>query len=234
MMYKKLIRFSFLIYMLFPVSYIFAQVDNPYDSWDNQIYIGDKIAGGKNKWKFSGEFQVRLKDNLQQLDNWYLEQVTNYLATEWLEIVPDFRFTVKPDKLEFRPGFGILLKKNKNEWQFLNQVKWQIDIDTKGGVRNALREVVFVNRMFNNEHFVATALAGFIYRWTGEESFMQYIRFGPGLSYVFDKRHILNISYMMGVENNTEVWNWSGITMIQLVINITKKYKYKPAYYFDF
>ncbi len=234
MIWKKLRYISFITFLLFSALPSFTQNDNPVGRWDNQVYIGDKIAGGKNKWKFSGEFQVRLKDNLQQLDNWYLEQVTNYLATNWLEIVPDFRFTVKPDKLEFRPGFGILLKKNTTSWQFINQVKWQIDLDTKGGVRNALREVIFVNRKFDNDHFVATALGGFIYRWTGEDNFMQYIRFGPGLSYIFDQRHILNISYMMGVENTTQEWKWAGITMIQLVINITKEYKYKPAYYFDF
>jgi len=234
MIWSRLKYFLFLAFLFLPSLFSYAQDVNSSGNWDNQIYIGDKIAGGKNKWKFSGEFQIRLKDNLQQLDNWYLEQVTNYLATKWLEIVPDFRFTVKPDRLEFRPGFGILLKKNTNSWQFINQIKWQIDLDTKGRARNALREVVFVNRKFDNEHFVATALAGFIYRWTGDENFMQYIRFGPGLSYVFDQKHILNVSYMMGVENTTQEWKWSGITMIQLVINITKKYKYKPAYYFDF
>jgi len=209
--------------------------------WDNQIYFSNKIAGGKNKIRFSAELQIRLKNNFQELDNWFVESNVTYLANEWLEVVPDFRITVKPDRMEFRPGFGFLLKKFIINWQLVNQVKWQLDYDTKQNVRNALRDVVFVNYKYNNEKFVSTFLAGFIYRWSEDRNFMQYIRFGPGVSYIFDKKHILNFSYMMGVENRLlnegdkkGTWLWAGIPLIQLVINITKEYKYQPAYYFDF
>jgi len=212
----------------------------PNPGWDNQVYFSNKIAGGKNKIRFSGELQVRLRDDFQSLDNWYVEGVLTYLANEWLELVPDFRMTLKPDRGEFRPGFGVVVKKFRGNWQFANQVKWQIDFDTKENIRNAIREVVFVNYKYNNQKVVSTLLAGFIYRWSKERNFMQYIRVGPGVSYIFDKKHILNLSYLVGVENrvlegNTEgTWLWAGIPMLQLVINITKKYKYQPAYYFDF
>jgi hypothetical protein len=112
-------------------------------------------------------------------------------------------------------------------------VKWQIDIDNHGKIGNALREVVFLNHKFN-EHVVSTLVAGFIYRWWSDWNGFQYIRVGPGLSYVFDKKHILNFSYFVGVENNTKDWMWAGIPMFQLVINISKAYRYTPAYYFDF
>ncbi len=209
--------------------------------WDNQIYFSNKIAGGKNRIRYSGELQVRLRDNFQSLDNWYLEGVFTYLANEWLELVPDFRITVKPTRMEFRPGFGILVKKFVNNWQFINQVKWQTDFEAPGDVKHAFREVVFVNYKHRNEKFVSTLVTGFIYRWTPDRNFMQYIRVGPGLSYIFDKKHILNFSYFVGVENRLlnegdakGTWLWAGIPLIQLVINITKKYKYQPAYYFDF
>ncbi len=209
--------------------------------WDNQIYFSNKIAGGKNKIRYSAELQIRLREDFQELDNWFIESNVTYLANEWLEIVPDFRITVKPGRMEFRPGLGFLLKKFQNNWQFVNQVKWQLDYDTRPEVRNALRDVVFVNYKYNNEKVVSTFLAGFIYRWSKDRNFMQYIRFGPGVSYIFDKKHILNFSYMMGVENRLlnegdkkGAWLWAGIPLIQLVINITKEYKYQPAYYFDF
>ncbi len=203
--------------------------------WDNQMYLGNKIAFGKNKWNFSGELQTRLENNFQSLDNWYLEFVSNYLISENFEIVPDFRFTIKPDKIEYRPGFGVLFKKTTKRIQFVNQVKWQMDIDNHGRIGNAFREVVFLNHAFNDK-VISTLVAGFIYRWWPEWNGFQYIRVGPGVSYIFDDRHILNFSYFVGVENNTKEWMWAGIPMIQLVINISSKdkYKYIPAYYFDF
>lgn len=240
--------FTVKLKMFFVAVFIFLSItENNYaqettkPGWDNQIYFSNKIAGGKNKIRYSGELQVRLRDNFQTLDNWYLEGVFTYLANKWLEVVPDLRFTVKPDKVEFRPGIGILLKKFVINWQFVNQVKWQTDFEMKGNVKQAFREVVFINYKHTNEKIVNTLVAGFIYRWTPDRNYMQYIRVGPGVSYIFDKKHILNFSYFVGVENrllneNDEkgTWLWAGIPMIQLVINITKKYTYQPAYYFDF
>lgn len=215
---------------LFVYAPVSAQEDR---NWDNQIYLGNKVAFGKNKWKFSGELQVRLENNFQSLDNWYFEFVSNYLVSEKFELVPDFRFTIKPSKIEYRPGLGVLYKKTTKKIQFVNQVKWQIDIDNHGKVGNAMREVVFLNHKFS-EKLVSTTVAGFIYRWWPEWNGFQYIRVGPGITYIFDDKHILNFSYFVGLENDTHNWLWAGIPMVQLVINVTKKYKYTPAYYFDF
>ena len=228
---------SILLLMIFlaPSFVVSAQDEEP-PGWDNQMYLGNKVSWGKNKWKFSGELQTRLENNFQQLDNWYLEFVSNYLISEKFEIVPDFRFTIKPSKVEFRPGLGVLYKKLNPTFQFVNQVKWQIDFPTEGEVGNAMREVVFMNYHVVPNKVITTLVAGFIYRcWPSWNGF-QYIRVGPGVSYVFDEKHILNFSYFVGVENNTKDWLWAGIPMIQLVINISSKdkYKYTPAYYFDF
>ncbi len=231
---RKFLKKRNLIVILLVVSYVFANAQDA-PGWDNQMYLGNKVAFGKNKWRFSGELQIRLEDNFQKLDNWYLEFVSNYLISKHFEIVPDFRFTIKPDKVEWRSGFGALYKLNAPRIQFVNQVKWQIDIPNHGEVGNALREVVFLNHKFN-EKIITTLVAGFIYRWWPSWNGFQYIRVGPGISFVFDEKHILNFSYFVGVENNTEDWMWAGIPMLQLVINLTKadKYKYRPAYYFDF
>lgn len=226
------LKYTVLTGMFILVSFIFGYAQNE-RNWDNQIYLGNKVAFGKDKWKFSGELQVRLENNFQSLDNWYFEFVSTYLISEKFEIVPDFRFTIKPDRVEYRPGFGVLYKKTTEKIQFVNQVKWQIDIDNHGKTGNALREVVFLNHKFTDK-FVATTVAGFIYRWWPEWNGFQYIRVGPGITYIFDDKHILNFSYFVGVENDTHNWLWAGIPMIQLVIHVTKKYKYTPAYYFDF
>jgi len=224
-----------IIIFLFSFVSAFSQDEEAVPAWDNQIYLGNKIAFGKDKWRFSGELQTRLENNFQTLDNWYIEFVANYLTSKHFEIVPDFRFTIKPDKIEYRPGFGVLYKKFTDKIQFVNQVKWQMDIPNNGDIGYAIREVVFLNHSFNDK-IIATLVAGFIYRWWPEWNGFQYIRVGPGMSYIFDEKHILNFSYFIGVENNTKEWMWAGIPMIQLVINISgkDKYKYAPAYYFDF
>jgi len=101
----------------------FSQVNGSSSNWDNQIYIGNKIAGGKGAWRYSGELQVRLEDNMQSLDNWYVEGVASYLYSEKIEIVPDFRYSIKPNEHEYRPGLGILYKLLVQKFQFVNQLK---------------------------------------------------------------------------------------------------------------
>jgi len=229
------IKIVSLFLLIIGFSNIFAQTEE-YDTWDNQIYLGNKIAFGKNKWHFSGELQTRLRNNFRSLDNWYVEFVADYLVAKNIEIVPDFRYTIKPNKTEIRPGFGILYKINRNKYQFVNQLKWQTDFGSDDNVGHAFREVIFSNYKINDQ-LVATLVAGFIYRWwPGEWDGFQYIRTGPGISYIFDEKHILNFSYFVGVENKRDYWLWAGIPMVQLVINVAKKEEYTsaPAYYFDF
>ena len=223
-------RFLSLILFAFFYTTVAAQ-EAP--AWDNQAYFGNKVAFGRGKYKFSGELQTRLENNFQSLDNWFLEFVSSYLLSEKIEIVPDFRFTVKPDRVEYRPALGVLYKSTTEKLQFVNQVKWQSDIDNLGEIGHAVREVVFLNYI-SSPKMIVTLVSGFIYRWRPQWNGFQYIRVGPGFSYVFDKVHVLNFSYFVGVENNTREWMWAGIPMIQLVINITKKYTYVPAYYFSF
>ncbi|UBM62561.1 DUF2490 domain-containing protein [Candidatus Sulfidibacterium hydrothermale] len=229
------VRFRYTIFflavlLLFPAGTLTAQ-DSP--NWDNQVYLGNKVTFGQHKWKYSLELQTRLRNNFQQLDNWFIEFVSNYLVSKKFELVPDFRFTVKPDKTEYRIGLGVLYKRTTPKIQFVNQVKWQLDVDNHGKVGNAMREVIFLNYPVK-EKIVTTLVAGFIYRWWSYWNGFQYIRVGPGITYRIDAKHTLNFSYFVGVENNTKDWLWAGIPMVQLVINVSKKYKYTPAYYFDF
>ncbi len=231
-------HFRILSILFFLVSAtVFAQNDSiPDPNWDNQIYIGNKVSFGKGKWNFSGEWQVRLENNMQQLDNWFIEGVASYLVWKNMEIVPDFRFTVKTDRLEYRPGFGVLYKATKKDkFQWVNQVKWQLDIDTRGRFRNGVRGAMFFNYVFS-EMVMGLAAAGAFYRWQSDFNGFQFVRVGPGVALIFDKRHALNLYYFISMENMRNYWSVAGIPMVQLVINLTKlkKYTYTPAFYFDF
>ena len=188
---------------------------------------------GKNDWRFSGELQVRLKNNTQSLDNYFLEGVATYLINEKWELVPDFRMSIKPDDFEYRPGFSFIYKVLGSEFQWVNQLKWQLDIDTKGNADNAMRYVVFLNYKASDK-LVPNFAIGAFYKWSDKFTGFQYFRFGPGLAYVIDVKHVLNFNYLLSSSNTGQNWTWAGIIFFQLVININKDYKYVPAKYFNF
>jgi len=203
-------------------------------NWDNQLYLGNKVGFGSGRMKYSLEIQGRFRDNMQQMDNLFTEFVASYLWSSSIEIVPDLRFTVKPTKLELRPGFGILYKHlQAKKLQFVNQVKYQFDWASAGENGHAFREVIFLNKKANDK-VIVTLVAGFIYRWWPSWNGFQYVRMGPGLTYKFNSDAALNFSYFVGVENRRGDWLWAGIPVIQFVVNIANTYKYTPAYYFSF
>lgn len=218
---------------MLPAAFTFAQVEENSGSWDNQLYIGNKIAAGKNDWRFSGELQVRLKDNTQSLDNYFLEGVATYLISEKWELAPDFRISIKPNDFEYRPGFSFVNKVLGSKFQLVNQIKWQLDIDTKGNTDHAMRYVVFLNYKASDK-YIPNFVAGGFYKWSDSFSGLQYIRFGPGIAYVMDVKHVLNFNYLLSSSNTGDGWIWAGIPFLQLIININKGYKYLPAKYFNF
>ena len=55
---------------------------DPPPGWDQLFFFGNKVSWGKEKWKYSGELQIRLQDNGQSLDNWYLEGVASYMPSK--------------------------------------------------------------------------------------------------------------------------------------------------------
>jgi hypothetical protein len=212
---------------------VFSQTEKPDPNWDNQMYMGNKVALAKGNWRYSGELQVRLEDNMQSLDNWFIEGVATYLLSERIEIVPDFRISIKPDEVEYRPGFGIVYKINKQKFQYVNQLKWQIDIDTKNNFDNGLRYAIFMNRKISDK-IISNFVFGVFYRWRDNFNGFEFVRFGPGLGYVIDTQHTINFNYLISAKNYSNYWGWAGIPVIQLVININKDYKYLPAKYLSF
>jgi hypothetical protein len=229
-----LITFLGLSFLLF-AAVVQAQSldDESSKNWDNQAYIGNKVATANGNWRFSGELQVRLKNNMQSLDNWFLEGMATYMLSEKIEIIPDFRISIKPDEVEYRPGFGVVYKVISDNFQFVNQVKWQIDLDTKNNIDNGLRYAIFVNHKLNDKLMSNFAFGAF-YRFRNDFKGFEFVRFGPGLAYIINMQHTINFNYLISTKNNTQNWEWGGIAVVQLVININKDYKYVPAKYLSF
>jgi len=215
--------------LLIPVSLYAQEISN----WDNQIYIGNKVGWGSDHWKYSGELQVRLKDNYSQLDNWFLEGVASYLPSENWEFVPDLRLAISPDKTDIRPGLGVLYKQRFEQSALIHQLKWQIDI-SESAAENGLRYALFYNYLFNDK-LAATVLGGGFYRWAENFTGLRFMRFGGGPTWIVNEEHSINFNYFLGITQADDTsWSYQGIIMIQLVINVNKGFKYRPAKYISF
>jgi hypothetical protein len=207
---------------------LYSQDTSEIDKWDNVLYLGNKVALGTGKWRFSGELQIRLRNNLKSLDNWYFEAIGSRLLTKHWQIQIPVRYTIKPTLNEFRPGLGVFYKMYPEEkMQLAHQVMYQADInsqETKHGLRYAL---FYTWRA--TEKWIPTAAAGIFYRWQNNFNGIQFIRAGPGLGYQVDVKHFISLNYLIGFENRGEQWTYQGIFFFQLVININKDYQYLPA-----
>jgi hypothetical protein len=238
-MKKRNIFFALLIF-LFSTITISAQDD--IDRWDNWLLIGNKIVfGGQENWTHSHELQWRVKDNMQSLDQWYYEGVATYSFNEKWSIVPDLRIAIKPNKVDYRLGFGAVkvgyFKKEGDAFrsQLVNQIKYQFDFDSEGNTMHGLRWVVTYNKIVN-EKFIVSALVGPFYRWSENFSGIEFVRGGPVFTYVFDSSHTLAFASLFGGARLPADlgWTYSFTPMIQLIIRINKNYKYTPAKYINY
>lgn len=229
-------RTLFLVLFLSANVLVYSQTTDTLDYWDSQAFISNKVAWSKNSWRYTGEFQIRLYDNNRKLDQYFLEGVATYMPNAHLEIVPDFRITVMPDRYEFRPGIGLIYKqfwgvKHKN--QLAHQLKYQADIEGTGIFKNGFRYILFHNIVLNDKFLISSALGGF-YRWSPNFSGLQFARAMTGFGYSFDKQHIISFSYFLGAENQGEYWSYIGGPFVQLVIRFDDDFKYVPAKYVSF
>ena len=229
-----LILFLFLTVIGFSQSNPIEEENNR--NWDNTMFAGNKFTyGSSDKWRHSAEFQTRYKDDLGALDNWLVEYAGTYLYKKNWEIVPDFRFTRKPERYEYRPGIGVIYKSVNEEkrTQLVHQVKYQYDIRTEGEPNShGLRYVAFYNKVINDE-LVITALAGGLFEYGEEFNGFLGLRTGGSAAYVINKAHSVNIGYFYGLINEkTNDYTNVGVFSLSLIINISRDYKYLPAKYF--
>ena len=211
--------------------------DEELDKWDNQFFVGNKVSWGNDKWRYSAELQSRFIQDFQALDRWYFEGVATYQHSANWEIVPDFRFSIRPDFVEARPGFGIIRKDliGKEEapnQQLVHQLKYQADIGNNR-TNHGLRYIMFYNYVFNKK-LIASGIGGVFYSWKDDYKGFEFIRAGAALAYVLNEQHSINFTYFAGAADTSPEWTFSGSFVVQLIINIRKDYKYVPAKYISF
>lgn len=210
-------------------------------AWDNWLIMGNKIVfGGKSDFKHSHEIQWRADNNLQSLNTLLYEAVLTYSPNATWEIVPDLRYSIKPTHRELRPGFGIIrkdyIRKNKSGiTQLSQQVKYQADIKSEGGLTQAVRYVPSLSHIINKKYAVG-GLVAVVYQWgKGYDPKVAFIRAGPSFGLVFDEVHSLNVVPAFGAENfGSGRWAFSFTPIVQLIIRVQKDYKYLPARYINF
>ena len=210
-----------------------AQTQEPAANWDNQSYMINKVAWGKGMWRYSGELQTRFQNNLTELQQWHLEAAATYLPSEKWEIVPDFRFTVTPNRVEYRPGLGVIYKNLFTKSQLVHQVKWQYDQESTGYSSHGLRYALFYNYLFS-EKFLGSAIAGGLFEFGEQFSGFLGVRAGFSIAYIFDETNTLNLGYFYGAVNNGTSYDNIGIITLGFTINLQKKFDHLPAKYISF
>lgn len=206
------------------------------DYWDNQMYLSNRFTWSKNSWRYTGEFQIRLHENNKVLDQYFIEGVASYMLNPKIEIIPDFRVTVKSLRYEFRPGLGFIYKQTWGENrlnQLAHQVKYQADFESPGDFKQGLRYILF-HTVVINEQWLFSSAGGGMYRWSPDFNGLQFGRAMMGLAYSFDKKHIISFNYFVGAENQGDYWTYIGGPYLQLTIRFDDDFKYVPARYISF
>jgi len=205
--------------------------------FDYQMIVSNSINWSKIDWRYKIDYQLRLKDNVRSLDRHLLEFVGTYMPSRSWELVPDFRISITPDIIEYRPGFGVIYKitwgKKIFFRQLVNQVKYQADIEESGRVKHGFRHVLFYNHLITKELLFSSGSALF-FRWQDNFTGFQFYRAVVGLIYIFDSTHSLGISPYFGIEDPLGAISFTGGVMIGYSIRLRDSFKYLPARYINF
>lgn len=230
--FKNYLILQFLLFSIITYSQDENADNTP--NWDNVMYAGNKVSWGSSEnRRQSAEFQARFNNDLSALEQWQVEYASTFLVAKRWEIVPDFRYTKKPTRNEYRPGLGGIFKKLNKKSQLVHQAKWQYDI--KEGINNSqgLRYVFFYNYLYTDEILI-TGFGGALFEFGKDFNGFSGLRAGINAAYIFNQAHTLNVGYFYGLVNDkSNNFTNIGVISLQLIINIRKDYKYLPAKYFN-
>ena len=221
------------LFLLLILSYPLYSQETVADNWDNELWVGTRFAWGKDKLKYSGEFQTRFNNNYTQLENWYIEGAAHYLVSPHIEIIADARNSVSSTGNSFRPGLAVLAKANKGKFFFINQLKFQSDNVFKDNISFAAREIIYINYYINTK-WMPFVGGGVFFRDSDSFKGLQVIRAGAGVYYNYNPLHSLSVNYFVGQRDTGAGLTYSGIFLVQLTLKFSDDYIYMPARFINF
>lgn len=192
------------------------------------LFASTKVSYAVDQWRFYGDAQFRLDGNWRELNQYLAETASIYSPNKNWELQGDLRVTVKPERLEYRPGAGITFKALVSSWQFAVQHKYQLDLLSTGAANHGVRQIFFVNKRVG-DRFLVSGIGGWFYRWREGFNDIEFVRMGAGVTYLFDALHGLNVSYFVGRQNLGDQWVTDGFTFVGLSLNVRADWKYVPA-----
>jgi hypothetical protein len=192
------------------------------------LLASTKVSYAVGEWRLYGDAQFRLDGNWRELNQYLAEAATIYSPSKNWELQGDFRVTVRPERLEYRPGAGVTFKALVSSWQFAVQHKYQLDLLSTGAANHGLRQIFFVNKRVG-DRFLLSGIGGWFYRWREGFNDIEFVRLGGGVTYLFDALHGLNVSYFVGRQNLGDQWVTDGFTFVGLSLNVRADWTYVPA-----
>jgi len=190
MMIKK----TFLLFLVLISMFFSSNAQNNTSGWDNVLYVGNRVAwGSTSQWRNSAELQFRLQNDVRELQQYFVEYTGTYLISKHVELVPDFRMAIKPDRTDYRPGFGVILKHMSNKTQFVHQIKGQIDFKSTGGSSQTLRYFPSVNFLVAEKWLASAMLGGYFVFSDAGNGFQTFVA-GLGGAYIINMQHSVSLS----------------------------------------
>ena len=146
-----------------------------------------------SRFDYSGEYQVRLTDDLHELKSHFFEVSGFYKANSKLQSNFGYRFTIRPDRNESRLFAGLfyrttLVKPNPQSGKFglrlTHQLMYQRDFDADFNNvlldSNTVRYALYLTKPFTPA-WHGLAIGGAMYTWNAEYSGLEKLRAAIGV-----------------------------------------------------
>ena len=146
-----------------------------------------------SSFDFSGEYQIRLTDDLKTLKSHFFEVAGYYKANPKLESNFGYRFTIRPDRNESRLFAGLFYRSwlvnpnpalDKRGLRLTQQLMYQRDLNASFNDvllgSNTVRYALYLTKPFSDA-WHGLAIGGAMYTWNAEYTGVEKLRAAIGV-----------------------------------------------------
>jgi len=215
----------FLILLIFVSSVESIQAEEP--DWQLWSGVFFKNVRPDSAWDFSGEYQVRLRDDMRELKSHFFDFNAFYKATSSFDVNGGYRFTRRPDRNENRWMAGFFWRPRLGEAKpdlddksirITNQVQYQRDDNSEFNevlvASNSVRFVFLVSKPVTRK-LSPFAVAAVMYTWNEEYVGLEKIRFAFGLRIISGNNDRIKIHYVFEKKNSVEPAQFASIFWVR-------------------